>query len=352
MKYPILIWNVTWRSMLRRLEAEASDAGWARSKVAELAADLQIKSDRIEGLESELAGLQTNNARLNRDASELRAQRDSLQLSQKQELSELRAQREILRRRVASSDAWLEQLRAQRERVKKQNEALGIRLHQLRAERGALLEQRGHLQRRIELLAQQRAVLIAQRDRTRPKTTSVSNAVGDTRTDFEKWSNPDAFDARWSARTFVVSEIVRRFTAVCEIGCGPHQQLRLLLAPNAKYFPADLVKWTEDTEQCDLNSGLFPVDSLRKSVLCVLLGVLEYVNDISSTITRLAASCPNILLTYHPLDRVKERHQNWRNSLTLADFYMLFADAGLVIDEERWYRDEVIWLISHRPQEG
>jgi hypothetical protein len=97
------------------------------------------------------------------------------------------------------------------------------------------------------------------------------------------WTNAKIFDPYWNGRADAALPLIRG-RRVADIGCGAPQYLKSILSKHVEYRPADLTRWSADTEECDLQAGRFPARSLSKCDTAVVLGVLEYLTDVPAAL--------------------------------------------------------------------
>ncbi len=151
-------------------------------------------------------------------------------------------------------------------------------------------------------------------------------------TDAARWSDPDSYLPFWDARAAAVAPMLRERRWVCDIGCG-RQALRAQLEPGTRYLPADIRRWTPDTEPCELNQGRLPRRALRRCDVAVLLGVVEYILDPQRLLTRLHRYAEHLLLTYcaPELWTVDRAGFGWVNALSEAELRALLGGAGYAV---------------------
>jgi hypothetical protein len=98
-----------------------------------------------------------------------------------------------------------------------------------------------------------------------------------------------------------------------------------------RYFPADIVQWTRDTELCDLNKERYPERSLLLCDTSVLLGVVEYLHDPALIFGALSRRTIYCLATYSTIEAYPARWDRWLNAFSKRQFVNLVASAGWVI---------------------
>lgn len=152
------------------------------------------------------------------------------------------------------------------------------------------------------------------------------------------WRKPSTYSPVWDERAKIVVSLLGDVESVCDIGCGAPQTMRRILRPSIRYYPADLEQWSPDTETCDLNAGLYPTRSLKRADACLMIGVLEYLNDPLSVLVAINKHCKRLILSYHPTDlRPDNRHAAWIQNIREDQLLELAALAG-------WERQDRIKL--------
>jgi hypothetical protein len=158
------------------------------------------------------------------------------------------------------------------------------------------------------------------------------NAVR-TSTDRARWLDEGEFIEDWSPRSSYAAALCAKSRWICDIGCGK-QTLRRLLPPGKRYLPADLKKWTADTEECELNEGRLPIKSLRVAETCTLLGVIEYMVNAPWLLSGIASYCDVIICSYNASDVAKQDRaaQGWINHYRLNELSQMVLTSGFTID--------------------
>jgi hypothetical protein len=167
----------------------------------------------------------------------------------------------------------------------------------------------------------------------------------------DRWFEADSFHQSWDNRAREAARLLRRDErTVCEIGCGARQALRSLLPNGSIYRPADLNKWSDDTEVCDLNAGQLPESSLLEADACFLLGVAEYINDVPKLLRDIHDRVPSLIVSYCSLETHPKR-DDWINHYTEHEFARLLGDAGFSISRRKrtkWH-NQALFRASRRP---
>lgn len=160
--------------------------------------------------------------------------------------------------------------------------------------------------------------------------------VGASRSDVRRWRNPDNYDPAWLSRNLVVASLIPAGSRVLDLGAG-QQYLRELLGPTCEYRAADLTG-DDRTIQCDLNARPLPDFASFGPDVCVLSGVLEYVDNVPEVARWLAITAPTVIASYvcakpaHGLraipQRVSRAAMGWLNDYSEAQLVECFRLAG------------------------
>ncbi len=151
--------------------------------------------------------------------------------------------------------------------------------------------------------------------------------------DNARWFDPDSYNTMWNGRAEAAAALQNGARWVCDIGCGM-QALKAFLK-DAIYLPADLNRWTDDTETCDLNAGIYPERALKRAELCYLLGVVEYLYHPEKAIGHIALKADRLVVTYNPVDLIDpDRTQNpaWQNAYSTDSFVTMIESCGFRIN--------------------
>mmetsp|Transcript_4466 Transcript_4466/g.6914 ORF Transcript_4466/g.6914 Transcript_4466/m.6914 type:complete len:272 (-) Transcript_4466:869-1684(-) len=171
----------------------------------------------------------------------------------------------------------------------------------------------------------------------------------------ERWEQTKYFSAKWLTRAnWSISLAKRHFRrrffqkgfTVLELGCGPYQPVKRLLAPKSVYYGADIVRRTNDSLIVDLNlddnemghefkgEHAQSLEAIRLSLrrapnLLTLIAVIEYVIDVARLFKQLRRFDVPILLTYVPTDREpnmeKRKNSGWQNHLSRDQLQAIFC---------------------------
>lgn len=135
-----------------------------------------------------------------------------------------------------------------------------------------------------------------------------------------RWEANARQEPRWDDRTRLVAAFIPAGSSVLDLGSGA-QTLRAHLPPGGSYQPCDIVPGP-DVVLCDLDNGVWPHLATRFDV-AVCAGVLEYMGDVASVLSRLPEVCDRALVTYadrkHGQRLGTRTAQGWVSHLTLAE---------------------------------
>jgi hypothetical protein len=147
-------------------------------------------------------------------------------------------------------------------------------------------------------------------------------------TDYPRWADLASYDPAWDWRAEAAVQLRRDKQWICDLGCGGRQVLRTLFSPEVVYLPSDLFRWTEDTLTCDINRRRLPTPYLKICDLCYILGVLEYVHDMTWLFQQLSQYVEEIIFSYNPIDFVPNGRaaSGWVSSSSMKDLYDLLKN--------------------------
>lgn len=151
----------------------------------------------------------------------------------------------------------------------------------------------------------------------------------------------DALQTKWQRRSQMAADWLQDSRIVADVGCGL-MTLEPLLSSSATYIPMDLVPRDARTIVFDLNHDRIPPVSCDAMVM---LGVLEYSDDLASILSQLR-QFPKVLLSYNHVSindvlwklHLRTKRVTWRNRHTRASLRRSIAAAGLRIVRERKIR--------------
>jgi hypothetical protein len=160
----------------------------------------------------------------------------------------------------------------------------------------------------------------------------------------------------WQQRAEVAAELLAGVPGrsgaplvVADIGCGD-QKLRAALRARGAAFAYrgyDLLPQAADVERFDVRADALP----RPHDVAVLLGVLEYLEDLSSVLARLAAQVQWLLVSHvvrqdGGYSAAQLRALGWHQHLAAGELERLVQHAGAVVIERRTAPDgrTLLWL--------
>mmetsp|Transcript_43393 Transcript_43393/g.70394 ORF Transcript_43393/g.70394 Transcript_43393/m.70394 type:complete len:312 (-) Transcript_43393:162-1097(-) len=188
--------------------------------------------------------------------------------------------------------------------------------------------------------------------------------VKKTVTDSKRWWYTQSFKDKWTKRSRGAVGFVKQYfyenekqsvwessLQVLDIGCGPHFLVSTYLPETAAYTPCDIVKRDKRTHVIDLNLGDDEIgtpnpdgdvpeslDTIRRTAgsevnLVTMLGVAEYVVDVSHLFLVLKRfNCP-VMITYSTLEMVpdkayRKKMNGWISHYSSGDLMELIRSSG------------------------
>jgi len=154
----------------------------------------------------------------------------------------------------------------------------------------------------------------------------------------QHWS---ALDTKWDQRARLAAEWLQAEESVADIGCGL-MTLEPFLPAATTYVPMDLVRRDDRTLVVDLARERIPQVACSAAVL---LGVLEYLDDIGFVLRQLT-QFPKGVISYnhYALNDVlwalglRKKRVDWARRYTHGGFRRAMTEAGLRITRERRVR--------------
>jgi hypothetical protein len=160
------------------------------------------------------------------------------------------------------------------------------------------------------------------------------NLAVERKTDYGRWSNPDALEAAWDRRAELAANFIPTGARVLDLGCGK-MALRRFLPDKCSYQPCDLVARDETTIVCDFNAGEFPDKAADEADVVVMLGVLEYIVDVDAFFAHLQRHKCKLVLSYCVTDFTQNADRpslGWINHFSIEDLSVLFDRFGLLVE--------------------
>src|SRR3984957_13388529 len=153
------------------------------------------------------------------------------------------------------------------------------------------------------------------------------------------WSSRDNYDDEWNGRAALAAGLIGADeTWFCDIGCGPQQALRHHLPVDSTYIPVDLKQWTDEVHACNLNSLELPRDAVLAADVCFLLGVLEYVENISAAIEKLSTISDTLIISYCSTDVSQHRSRLWLNAYSGPQIGSILGLSGYFVERSLAYK--------------
>jgi len=163
------------------------------------------------------------------------------------------------------------------------------------------------------------------------RARQTEELMRNSETDIDRWREFNNLATQWDERAAMAAELIGENQRVLDIGAGA-MALELLLANNCTYIPADVVERRPGCQVVDLNKHEFP----RGEYDCItLLGVLEYIHDITWPLKAALRSTPKLIVTYccnTGADLADRRGLGWVNDYSKIEFEEVLTSIGWKID--------------------
>lgn len=158
---------------------------------------------------------------------------------------------------------------------------------------------------------------------------------------------------KWSERAGVAARLVPMASRIMDIGCGA-MYLEAAAQPS-HYVPVDIGARDARTHIVDLNRSALAADWLAEVDFVFLLGVFEYLHDPGAVLAQCAQAGKRIVCTYNIAESRTDDGSmptaHWFNSYSAGQMEAIFEAAGLAVALRlRFYRSQMIWLLSPRAQ--
>jgi hypothetical protein len=150
--------------------------------------------------------------------------------------------------------------------------------------------------------------------------------------------------ATWVERASLACDLLSgaiaagRIQAISDIGCGDQKLKRLIRDRGWRiiYKGFDLVPQGEQVELLDLNVTPPP----GRSDVAVVLGVLEYVDDVGACMRRLSSHAPLLVVSHTVRDgdhfsQKAQQDRGWKNHLYAHEFAQLLTENGWQLIDAR-----------------
>ncbi len=166
--------------------------------------------------------------------------------------------------------------------------------------------------------------------------TSLRKCLG--KADFQKWDGLSNLSPKWDSRTRYIASLIPHGKSVLEFGAG-RMVLKDCLGEGCTYTPSDLIDRGNGTIVCNLNQRNLP--DFPKHDVAVLIGVLEYINDVPRLVLHLAKYVNAIVVSYavtdHRPKKMNRRANGWVNDYSSAELEKIFETNGFRIDHtDEW----------------
>ena len=114
------------------------------------------------------------------------------------------------------------------------------------------------------------------------------------------------------------------------------------------YLSADLCRWTEETEYCDLNKNIFPSIGLIKADTIFTLGLLEYIFEVESKLEIFSNFSKYIIGNYNPTDICNLSRNDWHNDYDVDNFLKMLSMSGYDILDYQIFGHQIIFIGKSR----
>ncbi|WP_292976089.1 class I SAM-dependent methyltransferase [Mycobacterium sp.] len=167
------------------------------------------------------------------------------------------------------------------------------------------------------------------------------------KTDYSRWADSRNIFASWESRSQRAAALVPVDSRVIEFGAG-NRVFERHLDRSCTYTPSDIVDRGPGTIVCDLNLRPLPDLGADAYDVAVLMGVLEYMRDLPTTLDWLTGLVPNLVLSYacargsrysprRAAGSVGRLKAGWLNSYCEDEIRSLLHERGFaLVHEEGW----------------
>lgn len=187
------------------------------------------------------------------------------------------------------------------------------------------------------------------------------------KTNTSRWEFADSYRENWKQRAVKLMDLFKKNEfdegsqyQVVEYGCGVYAPFNTLFNGKngfevSKY---DIKAWDEQTSVIDLNSAnvLLPTTNIS-----VFSGVLEYLNDVPSILSKAINASDYLLVSYAFLPSAlfldEEKFLNainsrvvskgWRNHFTNKDLVEIISTIGVISAVDVWNNNQTLFLIRN-----
>lgn len=187
------------------------------------------------------------------------------------------------------------------------------------------------------------------------------------KTHTSRWEFADSYSENWKQRAVKLMDLFKTHEfdedsqyQVVEYGCGAYAPFNTLFNGKngfevSKY---DIKAWDEQTRVIDLNSAnvLLPTTNIS-----VFSGVLEYLNDVPSILSKAIRASDYLLVSYaflpsalflderKFLNAINNRavSNGWRNHFTNKDLVEIISTIGVISAIDVWNNNQSLFLIRN-----
>lgn len=167
------------------------------------------------------------------------------------------------------------------------------------------------------------------------------------KSDIGRWENATELFTDWNERTAILGNYILPNSDIIEFGAG-NMFLKTFLSNYKSYTPSDIIKRSDETIVCDLNTEI-NID-FSKYQVAVFSGVLEYVYDINRVFEIISKDINQVVISYCCTDLVQlSREKNgWLSDYTKSDLEEIFTRHGFKIaNYTEWRKQSLFNLIRN-----
>ena len=187
------------------------------------------------------------------------------------------------------------------------------------------------------------------------------------KTHTNRWVSAESYNENWKKRTIALMDLFRKNEyssnsnyKVAEFGCGVYAPFYTLFNGKSGFdvLKFDIKKWDEDTTVIDFNTSDFVLPSVNISVFS---GVLEYLNDIPSTLRKAMKRSDYLLVSYafvpsalyldeySFLTQINRRavSNGWRNHYSNKDMVEIISTIGVISAVGTWNKNHSLFLVRN-----
>ena len=187
------------------------------------------------------------------------------------------------------------------------------------------------------------------------------------KTHTSRWEFADSYSEDWKQRAVKLMDLFKTHEfdegsqyQVVEYGCGAYAPVNTLFNGKNGFEVSkfDIKAWDEQTRVIDLNSAnvLLPTTNIS-----VFSGVLEYLNDVPSILSKAISASDYLLVSYaflpsalfldegKFLNAINNRavSNGWRNHFTNKDLVEIISTIGVISAIDVWNNKQSLFLIRN-----